>query len=149
MYHASRVFHSIEKWTLGLVPIFGGRAIKWGLIIAYLGYLVQSVQGKVNTVEHMDYTSLEDYRHTSVMLFMLTYAMILSCAPFGVIIFEITFFFFLPDKWSIKWYECVQECCLYVFWLSLLLDIFSVRRTKPLNMAVILTWRSAVSLIHG
>ena len=49
------MFHSIEKWTLGLVPIFGGRAIKWGLIIAYLGYLVQSVQGKVNTVEHMDY----------------------------------------------------------------------------------------------
>ena len=51
------MFHFIEKMDIRSRPIFGGRAIKWGLIIAYLwnvGYLVQSVQGKVNTVEHLD-----------------------------------------------------------------------------------------------
>ena len=35
-----------------------------------MGYPVQSVQGKVNTVDHTDYASLENYRHTNVyMLF--------------------------------------------------------------------------------
>ena len=56
-----------------------------------------------------------------------------NSAPFRVLGFKKLLFVNLPDMSDKNLYKRIQECCLYLIWLLLLADLFSVSRTKALN----------------
>ena len=56
-----------------------------------------------------------------------------NSAPFRVLGFKKLLFVNLPDMSDKNLYKRIQECWLYLIWLLLLADLFSVSRTKALN----------------
>ena len=56
-----------------------------------------------------------------------------NSTPFRVVGFTKLFFVNLPGTSYKNMYKRIQECWVYLIWLSLLADLFSVSRTKALN----------------
>ena len=64
---------------------------------------------------------------------MQIYGPVTNSAPFRVLGFKKLLFVNLPDMSDKNLYKRIQECWLYLIWLLLLADLFSVSRTKALN----------------
>ena len=60
------------------------------------------------------------------------YGPVTNSAPYRVVGFNKLFFVILPDMSYKNLYKRIQECWLYVIWLFLLADLFSVSRTNTL-----------------